>query len=96
MRPKRIHHPPQGKEKTERRALTDQETENVLHTIQNHEHGLFLAVLYYLGLRRGEALATLFADSDGRLDDAEALLTDAFRLQPQKPPETTTIYKIIH
>ena len=55
MRPKRIHHPPQGKEKTERRALTDQETENVLHTIQNHEHGLFLAVLYYLGLRRGEA-----------------------------------------
>ena len=27
---------------------------------------------------------------------AEALLTDAFRLQPQKPPETTTIYKIIH
>ena len=40
--------------------------------------------------------ATLFADSDGRLDDAEALLTDAFRLQPQKPPETTTIYKIIH
>jgi len=47
-------------------------------------------------VRRGEALATLFADSDGRLDDAEALLTDAFRLQPQKPPETTTIYKIIH
>ena len=27
---------------------------------------------------------------------AEALLTDAFRLQPQKPPETKTIYKTIH
>ena len=47
---------PKAKKKTERRALTDQEIENVLHTIQNHEHGLFLAVLYYLGLRRGEAL----------------------------------------
>ena len=48
---------PKSKKKTERRALTDQETENVLHTIQNHEHSLFLAVLYYLGLRRGEELA---------------------------------------
>ena len=64
MRPKLIHHPPQGKEKTERRALTDQETENVLHTIQNHEHGLFLAVLYYLGLRRGEALGLQWGDFD--------------------------------
>ncbi len=53
---------PKAKKKTERRALTDQETENVLHTIQNHEHGLFLAVLYYLGLRRGEALGLQWGD----------------------------------
>lgn len=55
---------PKAKKKTERRALTDQETENVLHTIQNHEHGLFLAVLYYLGLRRGEALGLQWGDFD--------------------------------
>lgn len=44
---------PKAKKKTERQVLTDQENENVLHTIPNHKHGLFLAVLYYLGLRRG-------------------------------------------
>ncbi len=55
---------PKAKKKTERRALTDQETENVLHTIQSHEHGLFLAVLYYLGLRRGEALGLQWGDFD--------------------------------
>lgn len=58
------HIRPKAKKKTERRALTDQETENVLHTIQNHEHGLFLAVLYYLGLRRGEALGLQWGDFD--------------------------------
>ena len=62
----------------------------------DHAAGILLAKVRGEYVRRGEALATLFADSDGRLDDAEALLTDAFRLQPQKPPETTTIYKIIH
>lgn len=36
----------------------------MLHTIQNHEHGLFLAVLYYLGLRRGEALGLQWGDFD--------------------------------
>ena len=56
-RPDRIDHSPEGKEKDRAPVLADQEIENVLHTIQNHEHGLFLAVLYYLGLRRGEALA---------------------------------------
>ena len=55
---------PKAKKKAERRALTDQETENVLHTIQHHEHGLFLAVLYYLGLRRGEALGLQWGDFD--------------------------------
>lgn len=62
----------------------------------DHAAGILLAKVRGEYVRRGEALATLFADSDGRLDDAEALLTDAFRLQPQKPPETTTIYKTIH
>jgi integrase len=47
---------PKAKKKTERRALTAQETENMLITMHRHEHGLYLAILYYLGLRRGEAL----------------------------------------
>lgn len=55
---------PKAKKKNERRALTDQETENVLVTMKRHEHGLFLAVLYYLGLRRGEALGLQWGDFD--------------------------------
>ena len=55
---------PKAKKKTERRALTAYETENVLLTIKHHEHGLFLAVLYYLGLRRGEALGLKWDDFD--------------------------------
>ena len=55
---------PKAKKKTERRALTAQETENVLATIQRHENGLYLAVLYYLGLRRGEALGLQWGDFD--------------------------------
>ena len=53
-----------AKKKAERRALTDQETENVLETMKRHEHGLYLAVLYYLGLRRGEALGLQWGDFD--------------------------------
>ena len=34
------------------------------HSIENHPEGLFLAVLYYLGLRRGEALGLKWGDFD--------------------------------
>ena len=39
-----------------------------MHTIKHHEHGLFLAVLYYLGLRRGEALGLQWGDFDSEDD----------------------------
>ena len=55
---------PKAKKKTNRRALTASETKRVLETIKTHEHGLFLAVLYYLGLRRGEALGLKWGDFD--------------------------------
>lgn len=55
---------PKPKKKNERRALTARETEDILITIKRHEHGLFLAVLYYLGLRRGEALGLKWDDFD--------------------------------
>ena len=47
---------------TEKRALTDKETAAVKATIQTHPNGLLLAVLYYLGLRRGEALGLKWSD----------------------------------
>lgn len=55
---------PKAKKKHERRALTQQETQYVLETISRHENGLLLAVLYYLGLRRGEALGLRWEDFD--------------------------------
>ena len=61
IRPKAAKHEP-------RRALTDEETQRVLETIRTHSEGLFLAVLYYLGLRRGEALGLKWGDFDFTTD----------------------------
>ena len=47
---------PKASKGTGRRALTPEETQRVLETIRTHPEGLFLAILYYLGVRRGEAL----------------------------------------
>lgn len=55
---------PKPKKKNERRALTPWEREQVVRVIGTHEHGMFLAVLYYLGLRRGEALGLKWGDID--------------------------------
>lgn len=55
---------PAEKPPEERRAFTDDETDAILATIERHEHGSFLAVLYYLGLRRGEALGLMWGDFD--------------------------------
>ena len=55
---------PKAHKKKERRALTPFETKSVLKTIETHEHGLLLAVLYYTGLRRGEALGLKWSDFD--------------------------------
>ena len=50
-----------------RRALTPEETRRVLETIRTHPEGLFLAILYYLGVRRGEALGLKFTDANNQL-----------------------------
>jgi integrase len=55
---------PKGNRKEERRALTREETKNVLRVAHSHPEGLILAVLYYLGLRRGEALGLKWGDFD--------------------------------
>ena len=55
---------PKSSKKDARRPLTDDETQSVLEVIDNHPEGLFLAVLYNLGLRRGEALGLKWGDFD--------------------------------
>jgi len=55
--------PPKA-ERTSRRALTTQETAAVQTVIDTHPDGLLLAILYYTGLRRGEALGLRWSDVD--------------------------------
>jgi len=55
--------PPKA-ERTSRRALTRPETAAVLKVIGTHPDGLLLAILYYTGLRRGEALGLRWSDID--------------------------------
>lgn len=47
-----------------RRALTEAEKDAVLRVGDSHPEGLFLLVLYYTGLRRGEALGLQWRDID--------------------------------
>lgn len=49
-------------ERNSRRALTAQETAAVQTIIENHQDGLLVALLYYTGLRRGEALGLRWSD----------------------------------
>lgn len=49
-----------------RRALTKKETDAILNVIDSHPEGLFLMVLYYMGLRKGEALGLQWSDIDLR------------------------------
>ena len=55
---------PKAKKKDDRRPLTKEETERVLNVMHTNPEGLLLAVLYYLGVRRGEALGIQWGDFD--------------------------------
>ena len=55
---------PKAKKKDDRRPLTKEETERVLSVMRTNPEGLLLAVLYYLGVRRGEALGLQWGDFD--------------------------------
>ena len=59
---------PKAQRKDERRPLTADETKRVLQVAQTHPEGLLLGVLYYLGLRRGEALGLKWGDFDFKED----------------------------
>ena len=64
---------PRASKGTGRRALTPEETRRVLETIRTHPEGLFLAILYYLGVRRGEALGLKWGDFDFAADQVHIL-----------------------
>ena len=51
-------------EATERRALTDKEVAATLKVGETHPDGLLLLMLYYTGLRRGEAIGLQWRDID--------------------------------
>jgi len=53
---------PKPSEPHVKRAFTEEEHERIERTIDAHKHGLFMAVLYHLGLRRGEALGLQWGD----------------------------------
>lgn len=53
-------------EKESKRSLTDAETAAALKVGNEHPEGLLLLVLYYTGLRRGEALGLKWSDVDFR------------------------------
>lgn len=53
-----------GAKSGERRELSETEREAYLNACETHAFGLFGAVIYYLGLRRGEALALTRGDID--------------------------------
>lgn len=57
---------PLPKKKDDRRALSPEETNGILSAIHSNDNqdGLLLAVLYYLGIRRGEALGLQWGDFD--------------------------------
>jgi integrase len=57
---------PLPKKKDDRRALSIEETNGILSAIHSNDNqdGLLLAVLYYLGIRRGEALGLQWGDFD--------------------------------
>lgn len=48
----------------EKRAFTDEECAIIEKVIAKHEYGVFMAVLYYTGMRRGEALGLQWGDFD--------------------------------
>ena len=74
---------PKASKGTERRALTPEETQRVLETIRTHPEGLFLAILYYLGVRRGEALGLKWGDFDFTVDQVHIQREALSRRKPR-------------
>lgn len=55
---------PKPSKSEERRSLTDDETRKIESIIAHHEYGMYMACLYYLGVRPGEARGLMWGDVD--------------------------------
>ena len=57
-------HKPEAKRSAEKRALTDDERGRVQMLFDTHRYGLYLAVMYYTGMRPGEVRGLKWGDFD--------------------------------
>lgn len=55
---------PKASPTAERRALTEAERQRMLALFASHEHGMYLAVMYYTGMRPGEVRGLQWGDID--------------------------------
>ena len=55
---------PEAKPAEEKRALTDQERARMMELFGTHRYGLYLAVMYYTGMRPGEVRGLKWGDFD--------------------------------
>lgn len=55
-----------AKEKKEKRALTKEERQRIVQVCHEHPDALYIALIYYLGLRRGEAAGLKWGDINWR------------------------------
>lgn len=58
---------PKAKKDQQRRDLTEGETQKMLWLINNHEHGDYLACLFYTGARPGEVRGLIWGILSGKL-----------------------------
>jgi len=59
---------PEAKQAEEKRALTDAERVKMTELFPTHKHGLYLAVMYYTGMRPGEVRGLKWGDFDWDTD----------------------------
>ena len=85
-----------GEPKKERRALTPKEREQLLSTCEAHQLGLFVLVMFYCGLRKGEALALTANDiKDGFVSVDKQVVYEKEKPRNPKlgPPKTNAGYR---
>lgn len=59
---------PAQKQAAEKRALTDEEKKRVVALFHTHKHGLYLATMFYTGMRPGEVRGLKWGDIDWEAD----------------------------
>jgi integrase len=83
-----------GKQQKRRRELTEAERKAYLQACKQHEFGTFAALLYFFGLRRGEAAALLGSDIEDSAISVNKQHTFPRNNRPTLgPPKTAAGYR---